>query len=138
MSNERMLPTPDEDSERYFASLAEGRVDLQQCRNCGHWTWPPRPICSWCQSEDLAWHTVKGTGEVHSWVVVHSVYAPGFGALVPYTTALVRLDEQPDLLLPGRFLSDVVIHQGLRVRAAPEKLAEKVGELNWTADPVRG
>lgn len=131
MTDSRVLPLPDQDSEPYFAALAEGRLDLQQCLECGHWTWPPRPICSFCQSDKLAWRTVKGTGEVHSWVVTHNVYGPGFAELVPYVTVLVRLDEQPDLLLPGRFLSGTHLYQGLRVRAVGEKLADQVGELNW-------
>lgn len=133
MTDTRIVPLPDQDSERYFAALAEGRLELQQCLECGHWTWPPRPVCSFCQSDDLAWRTVKGTGEIHSWVVTHNIYGPGFADLVPYTTVLVRLDEQADLLLPGRFLSDTDLRQGLRVRAVAERLADRLGELNWEA-----
>ena len=59
---------------------------------------------------------------------------PAFAALVPYTTVLVRLDEQDDILIPGRFLSDVEPHQGMRVRAVAEKLTEELGELNWIAE----
>ena len=53
---------------------------------------------------------------------------------MPYTTALVRLDEQADILIPGRYLSDSVeIHQGLRVRAVPERVTDEIGLLNWEA-----
>ena len=133
MTDARIVPIPDQDSEPYFAALADGRLDLQQCRECGHWTWPPRPICSFCQSDELAWRTANGTGEVHSWVVTHNIYGPGFAELVPYVTVLIRLDEQPDLLVPGRFLSDTELRQGLRVRAVTEKLADGVGEVNWAS-----
>lgn len=133
MSDTRVAPTPDQDSEHYFAALAEGHLDLQQCLECGHWTWPPRPICSFCQSDNLNWRTTPGTGEVHSWVVTHNIYGPGFAELVPYVTVLVRLDQQADLLLPGRFLSHAELRQGLRVRAVAEKLVDHVGELNWEA-----
>ena len=131
MSDTRVLPVPDLDSRHYWLALAEGRLDIQKCRDCGHWTWPPRPICSFCQSDNLGWEAAKGTGEIHSWVNVHQVYAPGFAGLVPYVTALVRLDEQSDILIPGRFLSDVEPRQGLRVRAVPAKLTDDIGELNW-------
>jgi uncharacterized OB-fold protein len=129
-----VLPLPDRDSEPYWAALAGGRLEIQHCRECGHWTWPPRPICSFCQSENLAWQAVNGTGEVHSWVVTHNVYSPAFARLVPYTTVLVRLDEQADILIPGRFRSDVELRQGLRVRAVTEALTDSIGELSWEAD----
>jgi uncharacterized OB-fold protein len=134
MPDARVLPLADQDSEHYWAALAEGRLDVQQCRDCSHWTWPPRPICSNCQSDNLAWRTVEGLGEVHSWVTTHNVYSPAFAALVPYTTVLVRLDEQSDILIPGRFLSDVTPHQGMRVHVVAEKLTEELGELNWIAE----
>ena len=46
---------------------------------------------------------------------------------------LKRLDEQDDILIPGPLLSDVEAHQGLRVRAAPERLTDEIGQLNWEA-----
>jgi hypothetical protein len=67
-------------------------------------------------------------------VTTYNVYAPAFASLVPYVTVLVRLDEQADILMPGRFLSDVEPHQGMRVRAIPAKLTDELGELNWEQD----
>ncbi len=128
-----MVPVPDRDSARYWAALANGALELQHCRDCGHWTWPPRPVCSGCQGENLAWEPVKGTGKVYSWVVNHRAYAPEFAALVPYTIVLVRIDEQDDILIPGRLLSAVEVYQDLRVRAAPERLTDDIGDLNWVA-----
>ena len=58
MADMRVLPLSDQDSEHYWAALAEGHFDVQQCRECSRWTWPARPICSNCQSENLAWRTV--------------------------------------------------------------------------------
>ena len=54
------LPTPDRDSAPYWAALADGRFMLQHCRDCGHWTWPVRPLCSGCHGEDLAWEEAAG------------------------------------------------------------------------------
>ncbi len=105
---------------------------LQRCNDCGHWTWPARPICSGCHGDNLAWEVALGTGEVYSWVVTYQPYAPDLARIVPYTVALVRVDEQDDILIPGRYLSDdVEIHQGLRVRASPERVTEEIGVLNW-------
>jgi uncharacterized OB-fold protein len=135
VSERRTLPVPDRDSAPYWAALAEGRFLLQHCPDCGRWTWPARPICSGCHGENLEFEEPSGRGEVYSWVVTHQPYAPDLARIVPYTVALVRVDEQDDILIPGRYASDdVEIGQGLRVRAAPERVTDAIGVLNWEAD----
>lgn len=128
-------PVPDRDNAPYWAALAQGRLELQHCPACGRWTWPPRPICSGCHGEGMVWEQVAGTGEVHSWIVTHQVYAPTFVELVPYTIVLVRLDEQDDILIPGPLSAhDGEVRQGLRVRALAERLGDSIGQLAWTSD----
>lgn len=128
------LPVPDRDTAEYWKALADGRFLLQRCRECAHWTWPARPICSNCQRGDLEWVESPGTGDVYSWVVTHQPYGIDLAALVPYTVALVRLDEQDDLLIPGCYVGTAEIHQGLRVRALPEPASDDVGLLTWDLD----
>jgi uncharacterized protein len=85
----------------------------------------------------MAWEAVAGTGEVHSWIVTHQVYAPAFVELVPYTTVLVRLDEQDDILIPGPLIStgsEAKLQQGLRMRAVALRVADTIGQLAWTTD----
>jgi len=126
------IPVPDRDSQPYWGALAEGRFLLQHCNGCGSWSWPPRPICSNCQSDDLTWSEPSGTGSIHSWVVCHRQYS-SLPERLPYTIAMVRLDEGADLLLPGRLLNPEGIHQGQRVRVAPQPLSPDVGDLCWEA-----
>jgi uncharacterized protein len=133
MTEQRLIPVPDRDTAPYWTALAQGRFIVQHCRDCGTWTWPARPICSGCHNDNLAWDEPRATGAVYSWVVTHQAYGPDLARMVPYTVALVRLDEQDDILIPGRFVSDVEIHQGLSVRAAPEAVTDDVGILNWEA-----
>jgi hypothetical protein len=130
----RTLPTPDRDTAPYWKALAEGRFMLQRCRQCGHWTWPARPICSHCHGADLDWTESPGTGEVYSWVVTHQPYGPDLARMVPYTVALVRIDEQDDILIPGRYVGTADIHQGLRVRASTETATDEIGLLTWGSD----
>jgi len=136
MAAAAIAPVPDRDSAPYWAGLADGLLKLQHCPSCGRWTWPPRPICSGCQNEGMTWEPVAGTGEVHSWIVTHQVYAPTFVDLVPYTTVLVRLDEQDDILIPGPLVSygSEKVYQGLRVRAVTARLTDSIGQLAWQAD----
>ncbi len=86
-------------------------------------------MCSGCHGENLAWEEPNGTGEVYSWIVTHQPYGPDFP--VPYTVALVRLAEQDDILIPGLFVADTGIHQGLRVRAVPQQKTDDIGILTW-------
>jgi uncharacterized OB-fold protein len=136
VTERRTLPVPDRDSAPYWSALAEGRFMLQRCQDCGRWTWPVRPLCSGCHGEHLSWEESEGSGEVYSWVVTHQPYGPDLAKEVPYTVALVRLDEQDDILIPGRLFADVEIHQGLRVQAAPERVTADLGVLNWEAVPT--
>jgi uncharacterized OB-fold protein len=133
MTGTGILPTPDRDSEHYWAALGDGRFEIQRCEDCGRWTWPPRPICSGCHGENLRWRAVSGTGEVHGAIVTHQVYGPSLAPLVPYTVVLVRLDEQPDILVPGRFVSDGVATAGLRVRAVVARVDNGLGVVEWEA-----
>jgi uncharacterized OB-fold protein len=136
MTGRTMLPMVDRDSAPYWKALAEGRFELQHCTDCGGWSWPPRPICSRCHGEHLVWEEPEGTGEVYSWVVTHQVYGPDWARLVPYTIALVRLDEQFDLLIPAILESDRDAVPGMRVHAVTEPVNDEVGLLKWRADRV--
>lgn len=138
MMAERLVkPIPDRDSVAYWQALADGRLVVTHCRDCGHWTWPPRPICSNCHGDDLSLDEVSGTGEVYSWVVVHRSTTPDMMKYVPYTLALVRLDEQADIYIPGRLISDREAHRGMRVRVAPEKITDTLGDLAWKTEDAQ-
>jgi len=128
-----MLPTPDRESAPYWQALADGRFLLQRCRTCSAWTWPARTICSGCHRFDLDWIEASGDGEVYSWIVTHQPYGPDLAALVPYTVALVRVDEQDDILIPGRYVGATEIRQGLRVAARTEPATDDIGLLTWDA-----
>jgi uncharacterized OB-fold protein len=131
MADRRLMAQPDRDSAPYWAALAQGVLKLQHCLDCGRWTWPARPICSGCHGERLEWKPVKGTGEVYSWIVNHRAMTPDLAALVPYVIASVRIDEQSDIYIPGRLIFKGEVRRGLRVRAAPERVTDEIGELNW-------
>jgi uncharacterized OB-fold protein len=128
-----VLPTPDRESAPYWQALAEGRFLVQRCRSCLRWTWPARPICSGCHGFDLEWTEASGDGSVCSWIVTHQPYGPDLAALVPYTVALVRLDEQDDILVPARYVGSTAIHEGMRVQARTEPATPEVGLLTWDA-----
>jgi uncharacterized OB-fold protein len=73
------------------------------CETCGKKIFPPRDICPDCEAPAKTPYTFSGLGEVFSYSTVYQ--APeGYEEYVPYTVALVKLEEGP--LVTGQ-LADV-------------------------------
>jgi len=70
------------------------RMVGEVCDHCGAKLFPPRDICPECSKPAATPYTFSGKGEVYSYSTIYQ--APkGFEEFVPYTVALVRLDEGP-------------------------------------------
>jgi uncharacterized OB-fold protein len=104
------LPRPTPESQRFWDGAAAHRLMLPRCDGCGQFWFPPSRRCRHCLSPRFTWREAKGTGRIYSFVVFHRVYHPGFEADVPYTVALVALDEGP------RFLTTIVGIDPTKVR----------------------
>jgi uncharacterized OB-fold protein len=59
------------DNRFYFEALAEHRLLVQSCTNCGHSQNPPMPACSVCGSREFSTVETEPTGTVYSWIRVH-------------------------------------------------------------------
>jgi uncharacterized OB-fold protein len=84
---------------------------------------PPLERCRHCAGP-TAFEAVAGTGEVYSFIVQRQPTVPGYADAVPYAVAVVDLDEQRGLRLPGRLVGVDVddVRCGLRVRAELQPL----------------
>ena len=94
----RPIPIPDPATEPYWRSARAGKISLPRCLECGQAHFYPRAICPHCRSGKLEWIDAAGTGTVYSFTIVHRAPSPAFAADVPYTVALVALDEGPHLM----------------------------------------
>ena len=92
------LPTPDADSEVYWRGLAEGKLLLQHCRDCGHVQLYQQAICRACNGERLEHRPASGRGTIHSYSVVYRAPGPAFKDGTPYTVILVELEEGPRMI----------------------------------------
>jgi uncharacterized OB-fold protein len=54
-------------TEEFWREAGRGRLSVQQCQQCGAQFFPPSAACYNCQSMDLAWTPVPGTGTVFSY-----------------------------------------------------------------------
>jgi uncharacterized OB-fold protein len=96
-------PLPDEDTVGFWQAIDDGQLALCRCQGCRRWLHPPLEHCPTCWAE-TAYEGVAGTGEVFSFIVVRQPAIPGYRAQLPYIVALVELDEQHGLRLPGRLV----------------------------------
>ncbi len=95
---ERPLPVPSELSAPFWEACRRHELIIQRCQNCNAFRFPPAILCPECLSEAVEWTRVSGRGKIFSFVVFHRVYHPAFQADLPYTVALVELEEGPRLI----------------------------------------
>ncbi len=95
----RPVPAPDELTQPFWDATAAHRLEIQRCTACGYYNHPPKRLCDQCTSPDLGFVPVSGRGQVYSYTVMRQTSIAGFEDKVPYTTLLVELEEQPQLLL---------------------------------------
>ena len=92
------LPVPSELSAPFWEACRRHELVIQRCQNCKALRFPPAILCPECLSEATEWQKVSGRGKIFSFVVFHRVYHPAFEADIPYTVALVELEEGPRLI----------------------------------------
>jgi uncharacterized OB-fold protein len=90
------VPVPGPLSAPYWEGTRIGELRYQRCEDCGTANFGPGLRCSSCRSSALVWATSAGRGRVYSWTVVWRPQTPAF--TVPYTPAIVRLDEAYDMV----------------------------------------
>jgi uncharacterized OB-fold protein len=91
MSTEaRPRPERTPSAEPFWEGLDRDELRLQHCTACGAWVFYPRPRCSSCLSDTLAWETVEAVGELYAFTVTRRPTAPMFAEDVPQVLAVVE------------------------------------------------
>jgi len=91
-------PRPTFETQPFWDATAQGRIDLARCDNCGFIAYYPRSICPDCQSTDLTWQTMAGSGSVYSFTVTRAGGGRAWKEHLPFVVAYVQLDEGPIML----------------------------------------
>jgi uncharacterized protein len=98
------VPLIDQLSKPFWNGVTEGRLIIQECKDCGfliHW---PKWVCPACLSMRLGSREVSGKGWLYSYTIVEHSYHPGLSSITPYILAVVELSEQKDLKLVTRLI----------------------------------
>lgn len=94
----RPLPLVNEDSAPYWQSARDHQLQIQRCLACGEPRFYPSLACHTCASLDAEWFPIAGRGTVYSYTVVRRAGVGTFASRMPYTIALVALDEGPVMM----------------------------------------
>ena len=120
------IDVDDPELAAFFAGCRAGELRIPRCDACGAWNWYPPLFCRRCGAPAPRWTRVSGRATLFTWTIVHRAFLDDFEARVPYTTALVELEEDPSLRL-ATLLVDVD-RSALRLGLPLEVLFEKVDE----------
>ncbi|HLY38236.1 MAG TPA: OB-fold domain-containing protein [Candidatus Binatia bacterium] len=105
-------PAITDDTRPFWDGCRRHVLLVQRCTRCAAFRHPPSPVCWQCRSFDHEWVASSGRGTLFSYAVVHRAFLPSLAGCVPYTVAVVALDDAPGV----RLVSNVI-------EAAPETLA---------------
>lgn len=95
---DKLAPVGDEIAQPFFDAAAEGRLSVQRCDGCDALRWPPLPSCPECRARDTTWVRVTPSGTIWSFVVYHRAFQKSLADQIPYTVAMVQLDDGPYLV----------------------------------------
>lgn len=71
---------------------------LPRCNAGDGFFFPPTNFCPRCWGEDITFELVSGSGHIFSFVTFRRLYNPAFTDLLPYSVAVIELEEGPRLL----------------------------------------
>ncbi len=93
------------------------------CGHCGTKIFPPRDVCPSCDLEAKTPFEFGGKGEVFSYSTIHQAPA-GFEKYVPYTVALVKLEEGPLITAQLTDVDECDVKIGMPVEMVTRALRE--------------
>ncbi|HDQ72112.1 MAG TPA: Zn-ribbon domain-containing OB-fold protein [Chloroflexi bacterium] len=103
------------------------RLVGEVCDKCGERIFPPRDVCPECEAPANTPVRFSGRGEVYSYSTVHTP-PRGFEAYVPYTVALVQLEEGPMVTAQLTDVDAEHVRIGMPVEMVTRKIQEEGAE----------
>jgi uncharacterized OB-fold protein len=87
---------------------------------------PAREACPRCLGRSLTWQQASGKARLISWIVYHQAFHPSFAQRLPYTVAIVELEEG------ARMVSNIVgteDPESLRIDMPLTAIIEQQGDV---------
>ena len=110
-------------ARHFWDGCERGELSYQKCGSCAALQYYPRPFCKHCGGEDMTSLRSRGCGTIYSHTEIIRAPTPAFRALVPYTIALVDLDEgvrvmahaEPGLAIGERVEVEFFVHEAFHL-----------------------
>ena len=93
------------------------------CPHCDAKIFPPRDVCPECGKEAKDEFAFSGSGEVYSFTTIYNAPS-GFEQNVPYTVALVQLEEGPLVTAQLTDVDEDDVNIGMPVEMVTRKLRQ--------------
>jgi acetyl-CoA acetyltransferase/uncharacterized OB-fold protein len=93
----RPLPQVTPENEFFWKSGADGKLRLQECRDCASLIHPPQPVCRYCRGRHIGVREVSGQATLAGFTINHRFSFPGLPA--PYVVAQVAITDDPRVRL---------------------------------------
>ena len=95
------MPEREFNHNSFQTYLGEHKLMGSRCASCNALHVPPRPLCSNCFGETMAWEEMGGHGNLRAFTAVHiatsAMIEAGYGREKPYFSGIVKLDEGPSI-----------------------------------------
>ena len=110
----------------FWDAARNGRLAMQCCDDCGKYIFYPSVICEQCLSDKLTWLTLSGLGTLESFSTVYRAFNDEFAPDVPYTVALVRLQEGVLLLSWLDGVAPDMAEIGMQLAVGFERISDEI------------
>ena len=118
----------------FAVHLKDGRLMGSRCKGCGYKTFPPVADCPKCMSGEFEFVEYEGRGTLHTFTKI-SAAPTGFEGVVPYTIAVVDLDEGGRLLAWfGDTIAEEEYRIGMRVQVVPRVFETEEIKVYYTVE----
>lgn len=130
------LPTPRGEERLFYERARAHELVYQVCQNCRQHWWYLRTVCPACLATELTLTPSSGTGTVYSYTTLYRAGTPSRAGDVPYTIALVDLDEGVRVIGD---LCDVEPNKaaiGMRVQVVYLEMTDEITRIGFTPQPT--
>lgn len=97
--------------------------EAARCTKCGRIHYPPRQVCDGCRGNSFETVRLAETGKVLSWTVIRSA-PPAFAQDIPYTVAVLEMDDGARLMAQVADVSADEMRTGMPVRLEFRKIRQ--------------
>jgi len=91
--NQRPIPIMQPWTTSFWEGTKQGKLLIQQCRECKTNIFFPKKICPGCWSDDIGWIESTGKARIYTFTIMKDMVEPIFMADLPYVLAMVDLQE---------------------------------------------